>query len=618
MGTSKAALPKVLMPEIAALVLLMLFALLGIASYVVKSPTFDEVQHLPCGYAMLHKKTLDLGVGHPPLFRVISALPLLFLEPAMPEDHPLFAQEYSDDPRTYRFEEDYSFGFVFLYRSGNDPRAIFFWGRLMSVITGVLLGAGVFALARRLYGASGALFSLFLYSFSPTMLAHARIAVNDLAGAAGIFLTLYMFCRYMEKNDIPNCVILGVTAGAALLIKSNSIILLPFVLAGMLLADGRKTLLRYPVFILAAVITINIFYGFDGTFRIKTVDHGLFSMLVPMNIFDGILYHAYRFMPLPEFYLKCLVHTIYKSSLGGHSAFLAGSYSVHGWWYYFPLAFLMKTPLVTLLLFLLMIADMIKPGKIDRREVLLIGFFALFWFSAVTSRINIGHRHILPVYPVMFVLSGRLYGRYFSAGKLPAFIILLLAYVFTTQMYFPHYIPYFNCLVRPENGYRYFADSNIDWGQDLPLLKKYLEENGNPALILSYFGTASREFYGIKHQELLNSTMNNERSDYINPVDTEKEYFAVSVTNLKGVYYRQKDIFAWLEKREPLKKIGYSIYIYDISRDLEAAAVFGEIYRVTGMDRHAERQYRRILHMKSEGPAADWARMRLGLVGSAR
>lgn len=596
------------------LFILVIFTSLSILSYIKKSPTFDEIQHLSCGHAMLKEGRLNLGIGHPPLFRMFISLPLLVINPSYPKQHELFYRKYGNNPRQWSFTPDYSFAYDFFYKSGNNPDVLFFWGRFMVVLIGVFLGLGVYLFSKNLFGFKAGIFSLFLYSFSPTILAHARLTVNDLSGAAGIFFTLFAFHKYANKNNFKNLLILTLCLAGSLLTKFNSILFIPFLFIGMVIIDGKRAIIKYIILLIGIVLIINLIYGFDGTFSVKTLDYEIFKKIVPFKIFDKFAYIVYQYIPLPEFYLKCWERLFFQN-INGHSAFILNNYSVHGWWYYFPVAFLIKTPLITLILCIIWLIKLCRPGKMSRGEVVVFSFFILYWISSIIAKINIGHRHILPLYPIMFVGLGRVYNEFkkYTGKKIITFGLPLI-YIVSTQVYFPHYLSFFNCLVGPKNGYKYLVDSNLDWGQDLPALKKFLDKEGNPPLILSYFGTASRKHYNIKHQELLNSGFRFEKSGYINLPDVKKEYIAISATNLQAVYFRQKNIFERLRKREPIKRIGYSIFVYDISKDLDTIATIGEIYRTTGKYEHAIRQYKRLIYLEEKGKVVDWARSRIEFI----
>ena len=204
--------------------------------------------------------------------------------------------------------------------------------------------------------------------------------------------------------------------------------------------------------------------------------------------------------------------------------------------------------------------------------------------TAVTSKINIGLRHILICYPVTYLLAGRIGALDWlntSQRKRWAAIwasVLVLEVLSVS----PHYLSFFNRLCGgPMKGIEYLSDSNIDWGQDLNNLAKFLKKSGNPELTLSYFGTAVPEYYDLKYQPLP-TVWSYPKSMQTNSIDSAKEYLAVSVTNLQGTYFGMHDLFGWLKTREPTAVIGYSIYVYDITSDKESHDKMLEMYRLTG------------------------------------
>ncbi|MFC2061937.1 ArnT family glycosyltransferase [Elusimicrobiota bacterium] len=597
--------------KIKPVVILVIFSIICIFSYLQKSPTYDEIQHLSSGYALLKTGKLDIGIGHPHLYRYLIGIPLLIINPEYSKDHYLLERKLDIDPWKWSVAPDYAFGKDLFYHKKNDPDVLFFWGRLVSVIIGMFLCWGVYIFSRNIFGEKAGVFSLFLCAFSPTIIAHSRLTVNDIAGTAGILFALYAFTRYFEKNSTKNLIILAAVSSAALLIKFNAVLLIPFIFAGMIITDRKKALYRFPLFIAGIMLVINIAYGFQGTFELKAIEYEAFSKLIPFQVFDRICHLIYKITPLPVSYINSFIRLL-THGVRGHSTFLMGDYSVTGWWYYFPLALFLKTPLITLGLFLIWLFKCCRPKQMKKEEIILILFAVFYSIVSIKNKINIGHRHILPVYPIIFILMGRVYEQYKDRIRKKAVIYgLPLVYLVSTQIYFPHYLSFFNCLIRPANGHKYLSDSNLDWGQDLPALKNFLKKNDDPSLILSFFGTASRKHYGIDYQPLLESGISVKKEGSVNPVDAEKEYLAISVTNMQAVYLSNKEIFSWLKKREPVGRAGYSIIIYDISKDVEAAAIIGNIYYAIRDYRLAERQFKRMLFITNEKNAVDWAEARL-------
>jgi hypothetical protein len=161
---------------------------------------------------------------------------------------------------------------------------------------------------------------------------------------------------------------------------------------------------------------------------------------------------------------------------------------------------------------------------------------------------------------------------------------------------FPHYLSYFNQTVGgPRNGSKWLVDSNLDWGQDLPLLKKFSESHGHPALITACFTTASLDYYaGDNHQDLLVDP-NTHAPSYQrrNSIDVPVEYLVVSATFREGFWLSDPALFAWLKNRTPAEILGHSLYIYDISADAESQKNIGVIYTRLGKPDFAQRQYAR-------------------------
>ena len=188
----------------------------------------------------------------------------------------------------------------------------------------------------------------------------------------------------------------------------------------------------------------------------------------------------------------------------GLSTFLFGNYSNTGWWYYFIAAFLIKTPLPTIIFALLSIGLLLKQRQVKLQEYFLLVPVIMFLIVSALSRMQLGLRYILPIYPFIFIICGKLFNEALKGGKLFKYITVLGFgwYLYSALMIFPHYLTYFNEIAGgPANGYKCLIDSNIDWGQDLPGLKTFIEKEGNPEIILSYFGSDSPRAYGIMYQD---------------------------------------------------------------------------------------------------------------------
>jgi hypothetical protein len=231
----------------------------------------------------------------------------------------------------------------------------------------------------------------------------------------------------------------------------------------------------------------------------------------PLRRIPRIVHFARHHQLLPEAYLYGIAH-VWRLS-GERVAFLNGDVSTKGWRMFFPYSFLVKTPLATFGVFVLAVAAVFSVHRSQWRVAGTLPLWVLgvsYWGVAIASGINLGLRHLLPVHPAMFILAGAA-ARWCTAraGNEPSrplslALAALLACLAAEGLYrFPNYIAYFNGLVRPADGYRHLIDSSLDWGQELPALKRAMQqERGEAPRLLAYFGTASPRNSGITARQV--------------------------------------------------------------------------------------------------------------------
>jgi hypothetical protein len=254
------------------------------------------------------------------------------------------------------------------------------------------------------------------------------------------------------------------------------------------------------------------------------------------------------------------------ASAAGLPGFLAGQYGT-GWWYYFPVALLIKTPISMLLL-----AVAGSWALLRRRDIISAAFLLLpalvILGAAMTSPINIGIRHVLGVFPFMILVGSAIVRRLFDAGVAGRAAVAgacLAAVVEFTTVY-PHTLTFFNALVGgPRNGSRYLADSNVDWGQDLKLLKRWMDASGIEHVNIAYFGTADPAYYGIKCTRLPGAGLFDQ--DKVARPELPG-YVAISETVLSGVYLppRWRLHYRPLAGVRPVARIGNSMRVYWLER----------------------------------------------------
>jgi hypothetical protein len=534
------------------------FALM-LTSAVKKSPTMDEGNHIARGAAFLGTGDPRLSLEHPTLVNTLSALPAhLLLDLRLPLD----VGPWWEASEWYHFADN------FLWQANENAEQIVFLARLPIMGLGLLLAALVFRWASELGGRRAGLLALALVALDPNLLAHARLSTTDLGGTFFVLLAAYAVWRYAQ--DAPprtsRLVATGVALGLAFSAKMSAALFGPL-LALALLADAlltgperaRQALKRLVALALMAglaALTVWALYGFQ----------------------TGPLDPGGPTLPAPT-YLRG-IRTILTKSSSNSPNYLLGQINDRGWWYYFIVATLVKTPLPTLILWLLGCSR--RP---DRPALFLLLPSALYFLTMMTSSLNIGYRHVLPLAPLLAVHAGSVVSGQRSviskrrntqhASRFTFYVLRFTFYVLplwlalNTLFIYPHFLPFFNAIGGgPEGGWRVLADSNIDWGQDLKGLKTYMDVHEIEQIKLSWFGSAYPERYGIVYEPLPGVGFGSHFELWSDPPFNrhapEPGVYAISATNLVGAVFPDHEIYAWFRQREPTAKVGYSIFIYEV------------------------------------------------------
>jgi hypothetical protein len=243
--------------------------------------------------------------------------------------------------------------------------------------------------------------------------------------------------------------------------------------------------------------------------------------------------------------------------------YLLGKFSPTGWRYYFPIAFAVKTPVATLVAIAFGAWLGIRERPWGRLRSISIRWFvlaiplAVYGIASVATHINIGIRHLLPAYPFLFILAGAALTRTRWRWKNVLLPLLVIGLIGESVSIYPYYLSFFNVLTGgPSHGQAYLLDSNLDWGQDARRLETWLGEHHTPEVCIAFFGSEDLGRIGIHDLYL-------PRTSEIEQRKTLDCWGAISVTILEGLYVGS-DAFAWLRERQPVDRIGYSIYIYDL------------------------------------------------------
>lgn len=494
-----------------------------------KSVTFDEVAHLTGGYSYwtLHDYRLHTENGNLP--QRLEALPLLAGGLSFP----------SRDQPAWWHSLLLTIGRQFFFECGNDVNAMVGRARLMVVLLAAGLGALVYAWSCRLFGPRGGLVSVILCGFCPTVLAHGGLATSDLA--VSFFFTAALWSGWAAWHRLsPGTLLLsGLALAGLFLSKMSAFCILPVavVLLAVRVAVGRPLEVAWPggrgvisgrqpqsavllsaVCVQAALVGVLIWAAFGFRFQaFQDAAPGRDVLPLPEcweqpgRVADCLRF-ARTHRLLPEGYLQGFASVWMLS--GERAAFFNGEYGTKGWVGYFPYSLLAKTPPALFGLLALAVAGAFRLRRISgtRLSTLLYVtapltvFLAIYWAFALTSHLNIGHRHLLPTYPAMFILAGAAAVWLRPPERVPGLLTagLLAAFVVESVLTWPNYLSYFNVLAGgSRNGYRHLVDSSLDWGQDLPGLKKWLLDQGLEdqtamQVYLSYFGTADPEYYGVR------------------------------------------------------------------------------------------------------------------------
>ena len=474
------------------------FGLLQWFGYTQKSATFDEPIHLASGYAALANGDYRYEGTHPPFMRMWAALPLLFMG-----DVRLDTSVIDRTPPREWVSGGTAFTHAtkFLYID-NDADRLLNAARFMIVLCGIGLGILVFAWAYEWLGLLPATGATALYAISPNVLADTSLVTTDAGSACFIFGTVYFLWRTTRRYSAANVAALIAFFMLAIVTKFSALILGPVIVVLLVLAaragtciTPRRIAALVPTLAVAAIVAIWSVYGFryapsESATWVLSLETASLAQTVPAlaRVTGWIDQHHL----LPNMFTEGFL--MFAQSMTDGHFFLAGDYSTSGWWYYFPVAFLIKTPLGFLLLIGIGLAMCVRRRRElgGLNECFLFVPIAIYLAAAMNNPFQVGIRHILPIYPFLLVITAagvqtlvqtRL-GRFVLAAPVAA-CVLALASVY------PHTLTFFNLLVGgPSHGSEYLADSNIDWGQGLESLGSWMTRGDGQRVHLAYFGSA--------------------------------------------------------------------------------------------------------------------------------
>lgn len=527
---------------IAPLFVLALHAAVAFHAATRLAPTWDEIAYPAAGLSQLTTGQIRLNTVNPYLSKLIYALPILPWRAYLPVSHP-----------SWEAADEYGFGFHFTYRSVPDFRRVIVASRIPAVLFSVATGFLLFLWLSRLWGFGGGMIALVSYATTPIFLSRASVAQLEMPVYFFVVAALWLHSRWLDDRRLAFLVGTGVLLGMALLSK---LIALPAVAAVAALsflardARGLRPRLVESGSIIAMAVAVFVVGYLPWKNGIAALGHAAYNLVS----FDKIIPYYWAGQTRAE---------------TGPLVSLA--------------AFIIKAPIPILILGGWGAVVWIRSGRAVRRLGIFLGMVFLSVLSVVAVDNAVSTIQMSPAYLGIVALTAPLV-RFLSVKRAGFAVLLIGLLVFNAvdvARVHPNYLGYFNFLVGgPDNGYRWLADSDQDWGQSLPALADFMRDRGVSSIVLSYSGAGDPAAYGIAYRDFLSPALvtKDERAE-TPPDDVGPIYFAVGTK----VWQSERGYFGWLRRnREPDHIVGQSYLVFDFSDDPEALRWVAGVYLATG------------------------------------
>jgi hypothetical protein len=545
-----------------AILIALLHVLMAVTAVNTKSPTFDEPQHLTAGYSYWVTNDFRLDPENGNLPARLAALPLLFGKTKFVAP---------DDPKWRRADEGGA-AHQFFYQLGNDPERILADARLIMSIFGAALCLLVYRIAREFFGVIGGLLAATMIAFDPNFLAHSALVTSDVAAALFFTAAIWTSWRLFQKLSPARLTIAALSLAGLFLTKFSAPIVLPVLglMSILQIAPTRGVECHFGRFrvsvteqwkklcalsaawiILCLAVFTAIWLSFSfrySAFTDNSPNHEEDAwhwsyVLEDRGVFENAVGFARNQHLLPEAYLYGAAY-VHKHE-NDRPAFLDNHWSLVGFASFFPRAFLYKTTLPLLVLIALALVAVTRRKFWSSANLLnpFLLFVLIYAAFAIATQLNIGHRHIFPIYPALFIGCGAIawlleqnQKRVYAA----AIAVLLVWQIGESFVVRPNYLAYFNQIAGgPSRGYEHLVDSSLDWGQDLPALKSWIDNHSaivdGKRLYLAYFGSADPRSAGIDAKQLPENHANGDQRF----AQLGAGVYCISATTLQSVYARE-------------------------------------------------------------------------------
>jgi hypothetical protein len=503
-----------------------------------QSTTFDEILMPSAGARGYATGRFDLVLDHPPIAQYLYGLPTFLSSP-----------DYPDETNVrYQYPQRYPYAQAFYFESANDPETVAFRARLLAVAIAFALTLLVYAYTRRTFGALPAVIAGVATAFMPDVLAHGGITYNDVPMGVAFLGAVWGLDAAARRPTARTFTVAAALCTVALGVKFSSLALAPiaFVLVACEVigrADGRKEYALRVARLLPLALVV-VYLGlvaiYLGDFALRDFRWGL----------DFNIVHA-------------------AEGHGGVPAWLLGRSDPSGFWYFFPVAFLLKTPValhallgLALLGLALGVRGRTVRGLATSPLRAVVVAAVVFLAFLMRANLNIGFRHALPLLPLAAIVAGVGAAALWRHTRMamPAVLALLVLHAGSALSSYPDFITYTSEYVGGgDAGHTALVDSSLDWGQGLLQLRDFMEEEGVEIIYLSYFGSARPEGYGIRHVPLISFFRLREQPAPATP----PQFIAISATNLIGGYVN--DRFAEFRQIRPYRVLGHSIFVYRVA-----------------------------------------------------
>jgi len=504
----------------------------------------DEPLHIVAGTEAWRLNRFERWNDHPPLVFLLSTLPELIVHGKISIGEDV---KYAD-------------------AISPSPEVVAWAGRSAIVLMGVLLGLLLWITARRLFSEAAANFALALFAFSPSLIGNFSISCNDGATALVTFAVAMQLLYWRRSPSWGRAIALGLLLGAMLSTKFSLPVMFALALALVLILkptavewNPRNWNWRQAI----AMVLLAFFFVWGTYFFHWTkveVNNGFVTVTSPNRTKPATgdthrHFNLTAYLPAGE-YIEGMGRVANHLNLGHPTYFMGQISHDKGWKMYFPTVVALKWPPVILALFLsALILGLMRKIKFPADLVIFSLFPGLYFFIAIFSKVDLGERHILLIYPfaLLFVASVWHYARE-KRAILALLSVLVLVNVVDTLRYAPGYLSYFTPFVNPATSWKLLSDSNLDWGQGLLALRDYQAQHPNETLHVAYFGTMDPKLYGIRYTPL-------------EPGQRVTGTVVVSATHLSGQLLDDPNGYHWLLQYPTKTILDHSLHVFEVPAD---------------------------------------------------